>query len=97
MRTTVLNSCCDLRLFQSSETPSGVYRIRKGTFDTADAYCDMNTTDGGWMVIQRNRINSTTNFNRTYIEYEKGFGNLSGDFWYGLEGMYCLTQEVYGR
>ena len=91
--TTVLNSCCDLRLFQSSEAPSGVYRIRKATFDTADAYCDMNTTDGGWMVVQRNRINSTTNFNRTYIEYENGFGNLSGDFWYGLEGLHCLTQR----
>ncbi|XP_065902400.1 fibrinogen-like protein A [Dysidea avara] len=90
----VLNSCCDLQPFQLSVAPSGVYRIRKTPFDTADAYCDMNTTDGGWMVIQRNRINSTTNFNRNYTEYEQGFGNLLGDFWYGLEALHCLTQRV---
>ena len=93
VRTSVLSSCCDLQLFQTAQAPSGVYRIRKATFDTADAYCDMNTTDGGWIVVQRNRINSTVNFNRTYSEYEKGFGNLSGDFWYGLEALHCLTQR----
>ncbi|XP_065902407.1 fibrinogen-like protein A [Dysidea avara] len=86
----VLNSCCDLQPFQA---PSGMYRIRKTQFDTADVYCDMNTTDGGWMVIQRNRINSTTDFSRNYTEYEQGFGNLSGDFWYGLEALHCFTQR----
>ena len=93
-RQTVVTTCCDLRLFQPREIPSGVYTIRKGVFDTASVYCDMNVTDdGGWIVIQRNRVNSTTNFNRNWTDYEKGFGDLTGDFWYGLEAMHCLTQK----
>ena len=90
-----INTCCDLRVFQFREiTPiSGVYTIRKGSFDTARAFCDMATTEGGWIVIQRNRAGSTLDFNRNLIDYERGFGNLTGDFWYGLEEMQCLTQK----
>ena len=90
-----ITSCCDLRVFQFREILpiSGVYTIRKGSFDRARAYCDMNTTEGGWIVIQRNRLGSTVDFNRNYTDYERGFGNLSGDFWYGLEEMQCLTQR----
>ena len=90
-----INTCCDLRLFQFREISpiSGVYTIRRGSFDTARAYCDMNTTEGGWIVVQRNRMGSSLDFNRTYAEYEEGFGVLTGDFWYGLEGLECLTQR----
>ena len=56
-------------------------------------YCDMTTDYGGWIVIQRNRKNSLVNFNRNWVDYEKGFGNLTIDFWYGLEEIYCLTQR----
>ena len=52
----------------------------------------MNTTDGGWIVVQRNRVGSSLDFNRNFTYYERGFGDLNGDFWYGLEGMHCLTQ-----
>ena len=48
---------------------------------------------GGWIVIQRNRKNSLVNFNRDWAGYEKGFGNLTTDFWYGLEEIHCLTQR----
>lgn len=90
-----INTCCDLRVFQFREirSISGVYTIRRGSFDTARAYCDMATTDGGWIVIQRNRIKSTLDFNRSRSEYEEGFGDLNGDFWYGLQGIECLTQR----
>ena len=37
-------SCCDLRIVS---TVSGVYKLNKGTFNSADVYCDMNTTTGG--------------------------------------------------
>ena len=64
-----------------------------GTFGTADVYCDMTTAAGGWIVIQRNRKDSSVNFNRNWREYEDGFGDLSTDFWYGLEAMHTLTQN----
>ena len=62
------------------------------TFGTADVYCDTATDGGGWIVVQRNRKNSKVNFNKNWIDYEKGFGNLTTDFWYGLEAIHCFTQ-----
>ena len=90
-----VTTCCDLRVFQFREirSISGVYPIRRGSFDTASAFCDMDTTDGGWIVIQRNRMGSSVNFNRNFTDYEEGFGDLNSDFWYGLEAVECLTQR----
>ena len=64
-----------------------------GTFVAANVYCNMTTDDGGWIVIQRNRINSQLSFNKNWREYEEGFGDLNKDFWAGLELMHTLTQR----
>ena len=84
-----IKNCCDLKLFSA---PSGVYKINKA-FDTASVYCDMTTNGGGWIVIQRNKKDSLVNFNKNWTDYEEGFGNLTTEFWYGLEEMHCLTQR----
>ena len=55
------------------------------------AYCDMDTDGGGWMVIQRRLPNGTVNFTRNWKEYENGFGDLNGEFWYGLKNIHHLT------
>ena len=57
------------------------------------ARCDMETDGGGWMVILRRKSNvsSQVNFNRTWVEYENGFGDLNTEFWYGLRNIHCLT------
>ena len=52
-----------------------------GTFATVNVYCNMTTSDGGWIVIQRNRNNSLLSFNKNWREYEEGFGDLNKDFW----------------
>ena len=64
-----------------------------GTFGTANVYCNMTTDDGGWIIIQRNRINSQLSFNKNWREYEEGFGDLNKDFWAGLELIHTLTQR----
>ena len=64
-----------------------------GTFATANVYCNMTTDNGGWIVIQRNRINSRLSFNKNWREYEQGFGDLNKEFWAGLELMHTLTQR----
>ena len=87
-QSVTIKNCCDLKIFSAS---SGVYKISK-TFDIANAYCDMTTDGGGWIVIQRNK-NSLVNFNRNWTDYEEGFGDLNAGFWYGLESMHCLTQR----
>ena len=90
LQSLTIDNCCDLRIVS---IVSGVYKLNKGTFNSADAYCDMTTDGGGWIVIQRNKKNSLVNFNKNWTDYEKGFGDLHTEFWYGLESMHCLTQR----
>ena len=52
--------------------------------------CDMTSDGGKWMVIQR-RINGSVDFYLDWTDYVNGFGDLEGEFWYGLENIHCLT------
>ena len=59
-----------------------------------DAYCDMDTNDGGWMVIQRNKKDGVETFNKKWKDFEEGFGHLNGDkLWYGLKALNCFTEN----
>ena len=97
-----IDNCCDLTGFPHTKIPSGIYQMKSCiapcelssfTTVTTTGYCDMTTDDGGWIVIQRNKKNSLVNFNRNWTDYEKGFGDLHTEFWYGLTAMHCLTQR----
>ena len=70
--------------------------VLRGSFgNSVDAYCDMSSDHdgGGWIVIQRNKKDSHVSFHRTWAEYEKGFGDLHTEFWYGLEEIHYLTKS----
>ena len=97
-----INNCCELlpkkqqtfTFSRSSHDASGVYWINEFCGDEctkAEAYCD-NNNGGGWLVVQR-RQDGSLDFNRTWAEYEDGFGNLTGEFWYGLKALHCLTGQ----
>ena len=97
-QNTAITSCCDHRFFtfgRSLNFPSGVYLLKEFCGDKskiANAYCDYCNGGGGWLVVQR-RQDGSVDFNRTWLEYEDGFGKLTGEFWYGLRALHCLTGQ----
>ena len=87
-------TCCDLNPLYFFTKPPGVYQTQclcGGKWSTTNVFCDTETADGGWTVIQR-RKDGSVDFNQPWSDYEKGFGDLNGEFWYGLKLINCLTQ-----
>ena len=65
--------------------------MSRGAFGSNfNVYCDLTTDGGGWIVIQRNKRDSKVNFDMNWADYQKGFGDLNTEFWYGLEEMHYL-------
>ncbi|KFB44811.1 AGAP011197-PA-like protein [Anopheles sinensis] len=72
---------------------SGVYSIQLGNSKEAfDAFCEQNSFDGGWLVIQ-NRFDGSLDFFRNWTEYRNGFGSVYQEFWIGLERLHKLTSD----
>ena len=93
----LITNCCELSNFnftfaRGTDKP-GVYLLNNFCGHErikAIAYCDTSYGGGRWLVIQRRRDGSL-DFNRTWLEYEHGFGALTSEFWYGLRALHCLT------
>ena len=49
--------------------------------------------DDGWIVWLR-RVDNTVSFDRDLAEYKRGFGNVTGNYWMGLDQLHCLTNSA---
>ncbi|XP_063333182.1 fibrinogen-like protein 1 [Pelmatolapia mariae] len=82
-------------VFEDGNVASGLYAIRPDGAPTAlSVYCDMNH-GGGWTVFQRRR-DGKESFDRAWVEYKHGFGDLfspAGEFWLGNEPLHHLTSQ----
>ncbi|XP_053294852.1 angiopoietin-related protein 4 [Pleuronectes platessa] len=78
-------------LFLRGETTSGVYTIKPINAEPFKVFCEM-TVDGGWTVIQR-RQDGSVDFDQQWHAYQKGFGNLNGEFWLGLEKIHTIAKD----
>ena len=74
-------------------TNTGTYTIHPiNASNSFDVYCDMETDGGGWTVLLK-RQDGSVNFQRNWDDYKRGFGNLEGEHWLGLDNMYLLTHQ----
>uniref|UniRef100_A0A1I8Q0X2 Fibrinogen C-terminal domain-containing protein n=1 Tax=Stomoxys calcitrans TaxID=35570 RepID=A0A1I8Q0X2_STOCA len=71
---------------------SGYYYIKVNQFsnDSFLVECDVHTEGGDWTVIQR-RQDGSIDFYRPWAEYKKGFGDIDGEFFIGLDKLHAMT------
>ncbi|XP_004518306.2 angiopoietin-2 [Ceratitis capitata] len=78
----------------------GVYKfstpeLNEAGRDSNQRYCAFATDDGpAWTVIQnRGPFNEHENFNRSWLDYKHGFGELNKEFWYGNEFIHQVVDR----
>jgi len=75
--------CLDYR--NKGAMADGVYLINPpGATAPFPVRCDMTRDGGGWTVFQR-RYNGSVDFYQPWANYVAGFGQLTGEFWLGLD------------
>nr|XP_061791245.1 angiopoietin-related protein 4-like [Nerophis lumbriciformis] len=88
-KTGLAQDCHDL--FVRGQRESGIYTIQAQNSQAFNVFCEM-TSEGGWTVIQK-RLDGSQNFNQLWESYKKGFGNLNGEFWLGLENIHTISEQ----
>jgi len=88
--TAAYKDCAEL--YKSGIQHSGVYTINPDGLGAFDVFCDQTAAGGGWSVFQR-RMDGSVDFYRVWADYKRGFGNLSGEFWLGLDKIHRLTNS----
>ena len=83
----IARDCSDL----PPGTTTGIHLLRP-VQSTVEAYCDMDTDGGRWTVFQRrDDIQPRQDFYLGWTDFKQGFGNLTGEFWWGLNYLWQLT------
>ena len=85
---SVSKNCAEV--FKSGGKISGLYKIDPDGLGEFEVFCDQKTAGGGWTLFQR-RQDGSVDFFRGWNDYKRGFGNLNGEFWLGLDKIHRLT------
>jgi len=86
-KKSYLHNCAEVK-------SNGIYEILHPNFISSPfkVACDANNRGGGWTIILR-RMDGSVNFYRNWNAYKKGFGDLDGEFFLGLDKIHALTAE----
>jgi len=91
------SDCADW--YERGYNKSGVYTIwpisRVTVNKSLQVYCDMETDEGGWTVIQRRGNFGSPNdlFDKDWESYKSGFGDIQKDFWLGNDNIFALSNQ----
>ncbi|XP_025733908.1 angiopoietin-related protein 1 [Callorhinus ursinus] len=78
---------------EAGHSVSGIYMIKpENSNGPIQLWCENSLDPGGWTVIQK-RTDGSVNFFRNWENYKKGFGNIDGEYWLGLENIYMLSNQ----
>ena len=90
IKPNIFRSC--LELLNNGYTKSGKYEIKPYLNATKTVYSDQDTEGGGWTVFFLRNPHGLVIFDKNWVEYKNGFGNMEYDFWLGNEFMYNVTK-----
>ena len=88
-------------VFKTNPPTSGIFDIPDVCGEQTNSFFkDVPTTQArcdreGWTVILRRNKNVSlqVDFVLPWADYERGFGDLNTEFWYGLRNIHCLTNQ----
>ncbi|ALC39150.1 maker465 [Drosophila busckii] len=67
-----------------------IYTIQVPGVAPFNALCDSTLAGDGWLVVAR-RFDGSENFYRNWTMYKQGFGDLSREFFIGLDNLHAIT------
>ncbi|XP_034469010.1 tenascin-N isoform X2 [Hippoglossus hippoglossus] len=81
-----------VQIMKNGNKKSGIYTIfiNNNSSKPIEVFCDMDTDGGGWLMLQR-RTTGKLDFLKRWRQYIAGFGNMTDEFWIGLDKIYELT------
>ncbi|KAI3374967.1 hypothetical protein L3Q82_021492, partial [Scortum barcoo] len=81
-----------VQIMKNGNKKSDIYTvyINNDRSKPIEVYCDMDTDGGGWLMLQR-RTTGKLDFMKRWRQYIAGFGNMTDEFWIGLDKIYELT------
>ncbi len=91
---TVVNPRDCLDIYTSGVKKSGLYTIYiTSRLIPTTVYCDMSLPGGGWTVILKRKETDgpRVDFDRTWEEYVRGFGDYNTEFIMGLKQIHEMT------
>lgn len=90
-KVSIGRSCAEAT---SNSRRSGVYEILVPCYSDQPfkVACDAQTRCGNWTIILR-RMDGGVDFFRKWADYKEGFGNLTGEYFLGLDKIHAITND----